>query len=592
MNKRDILILVALVGLWLAWPQIDRKLVKPLFPAPPPKAAEEVVRDEDTSDDVVPSLTSPQETVERTAEAIVEPAPEEPLGPEDVVVLENDRLAIHVSSRGAGLKSVTLKEYPSSLTDDTPVEIDFGATRALVYKGFADITRNSSYRLTGEGRELMAEVTGANGLSIKRTFSLGENYVVDVVDQLSNTGSSVLELADYSLQLGSMSDLPGDAVMKGMVSLGVDTLSPGGEKVQFWGKRLKKFFDAVKKEQGKYPVEIKTSPHENAVDWVAVKNKYFVQILTPEGGAELSTLYARRATVQAELEDPNFKPRMQPIEAVGAWMTFGPVTLEPGEKTTRHLSYYVGPKKYTELSTMGLHQVEVMEFGKLGPIGKLLLRVLIAIHKWLWPHSYGLAIMLLTILIRIIFWPITHKGTESMKRMQEIQPLITELREKHKDNPQKLQQETMALYKEHKVNPLGGCLPMLIQIPVLFAMFSVLRSAIELRFARFLWIKDLSGPERIFEFGFSLPLVGWDAFNILPILMAGTMFWQQKMTPSAGDSQQQKMMAFMPVMMLFFFYNMPSGLVLYWTTSQFLMIAQQLLGKRKAAAQAAAQATA
>jgi YidC/Oxa1 family membrane protein insertase len=194
-----------------------------------------------------------------------------------------------------------------------------------------------------------------------------------------------------------------------------------------------------------------------------------------------------------------------------------------------------------------------------------------------WIHSYGIAIILLTILVRVVFWPITRKSTESMKKMQEIQPLVKAVQAKYKDNTQKQQQEVMALYKEHKVNPLGGCLPMLIQIPVFIALFVVLRSAIELRFAHFLWIRDLSQPENLFPgmlpFGLSL--------NLLPIFMAGTMFWQQKLTPSASaDPNQQKIMMFMPVMMLVMFYNFAAGLALYWTTQNILMIIQQLMMKK------------
>ena len=194
--------------------------------------------------------------------------------------------------------------------------------------------------------------------------------------------------------------------------------------------------------------------------------------------------------------------------------------------------------------------------------------------------NYGIAILILTILVRVIFWPLTHKGTESMKRMQALQPQMKAIKEKYKDNPQRVQQETMALYKENKVNPMGGCLPMFIQVPVFIALFAVLRSAIELRYSSFLWISDLSEPENLFAG--MIPVVG--SLNILPLLMSATMMWQQKLTPTAGDAQQQKMMAvMMPVMMLFFFYSMPSGLVLYWTTSQVLMIVQLLIKKKKEA---------
>ena len=214
-----------------------------------------------------------------------------------------------------------------------------------------------------------------------------------------------------------------------------------------------------------------------------------------------------------------------------------------------------------------------MEFGMWAPVGKVLLMTLNGLHKVF--RNYGVAIMLLTIIIRIVFWPITHKSTESMKRMAEIQPLVNAVREKYKDSPQKQQQEIMALYKEHKVNPLGGCLPTLIQIPVFIALFVVLRSAIELRFAPFLWVRDLSQPENLLAGLLPIPL------NILPIIMAVTMVWQQKLTPSAGDASQQKMMMVMPVMMLVIFYNFAAGLALYWTTNQCLMIAQQLMMHRK-----------
>jgi len=200
--------------------------------------------------------------------------------------------------------------------------------------------------------------------------------------------------------------------------------------------------------------------------------------------------------------------------------------------------------------------------------------------------NYGIAILILTVIVRVIFWPLTHKSTESMKRMQSLQPQMAAIKAKHKDNPQLIQQKTMALYKENKVNPMGGCLPMFIQIPVFIALFAVLRSAIELRYSGFLWISDLSEPENLFAG--MIPVVG--SLNILPLLMSATMMWQQKLTTGGTaaatpeQQQQQKMMAvMMPIMMLFFFYKMPSGLVLYWTTSQVLMIAQLLIKKKKEA---------
>jgi YidC/Oxa1 family membrane protein insertase len=365
----------------------------------------------------------------------------------------------------------------------------------------------------------------------------------------------------------------------GMVYLGVDTLSPGGEGVKHWGGKLAALFKAELAEQDlpKLPVEVDRAPDARAVDWVAVKNKYFAQILVPAEGGEGFSIHARREVTPRELRDPDFVPKLGAIEDVAATVNLAATVLQPGQAITNQLQYFIGPKKYDDLAVLGLHQVGVMELGDwIRPIATLLLKTLNLIHEHVWPHNYGVAIMLLTIIIRIIFWPITHKSTESMKRMAEVQPLVTEIRAKYKDNPQKMQQEIMALYKAHKINPLGGCLPMLIQIPVFFALFVVLRSAIELRFASFLWIQDLSEPENLLAGVLPLPL------NILPILMAATMYWQQKLMPTAGDPAQAKMMRIlMPGMMLVFLYNFASGLALYWTTQNILMIVQQLLTLRK-----------
>ena len=200
--------------------------------------------------------------------------------------------------------------------------------------------------------------------------------------------------------------------------------------------------------------------------------------------------------------------------------------------------------------------------------------------------NYGVAIILLTILVRLLFWPLTHKSTVGMKKMQELQPKMKEIQAKFKDNPQRLQQETWALYREAKVNPMSSCLPMLIQIPVFIALFNVLRSAVELRYAPFLWIGDLSEPEALFASWF--PFGG---LNILPILMAVSTGLQSAFTPSTGDKSQQKMMMiFMPLMMLFMFYSFPSALSLYWFLSNLFSIVQMWIIRRQTAAKTAGAA--
>jgi len=332
--------------------------------------------------------------------------------------------------------------------------------------------------------------------------------------------------------------------------------------------------------QAPLPVEIRVVKSMD-IDWMAVKNKFFVQLLAPERSGNGFVMDAARAVSEKETpENARTWAQTAVINEVSGGMRFRERTVYPGKSFTRTMSYYVGPKKYSLLEELGNRQDEVMLYAWwewFRWLCKTLLWTLNAIYKVI--PNYGVAIILLTIIVRIIFWPVTHKGTESMKRMQKIQPLVAGLKEKYKDKPQKLQQETMALYKTHKVNPMAGCLPMVVQMPVFIALFNVLRSAVELRFASFLWVSDLSEPEGLLEG--MIPLVG--SLNILPLLMTATTVMQQRMTPTSGDPQQQKMMVFMPVFMLFIFYSMPSALVLYWTTSQFLSILQLLRQKGKKA---------
>src|SRR6185436_7048673 len=207
-----------------------------------------------------------------------------------------------------------------------------------------------------------------------------------------------------------------------------------------------------------------------------------------------------------------------------------------------------------------------------GFFAKPLLLSMNALHSRGLP--YGLAIILITILIKTIFWPLTTASTRSMKRMSALQPQMKAIQEKYKDDPKKMNMKLMEFMKENKVSPLGGCLPMLIQIPVFFGFYRMLQSAIELRGASFLWACDLSQPDTI------LYLAGFP-LNPLPLLMGATMLWQARLTPpSPGmDAAQQQIMKYMPLMMVVFLYNFSAGLALYWTTQNLLSIAQMKLTK-------------
>jgi len=493
---------------------------------------------------------------------------------EQRAVLSNSVMAVELSSRGAGVASVTLPGFRARLDRDSgPVVLDFSRRPALVLDGVPGLGRNSSFSISvsDDARSAVMEAE-AHGVRLTRRVELGDGYQINVVDTFRSQSGSVPE---HRVALGSMRAL--GAAMYGVPVLGVDTLrSQAGAEVVHWASRPERGFRTLAGMFGYNPPKFgcgapdatalpaaASQSFEGELDWAAVKNQYFVQILAPDKSA-------RGCEIRAERDMAN--PRVFTLSEASAALRFRAETAAPGSSFTRSFSYYAGPKKYEYLRRLGNHQDDVMELGSFEWyrwICRSLLWALNFLHGLI--PNYGMAIILLTAVVRFIFWPITHFSNVSMKKMQELQPQISELRQKYKDNPQKLNQEVMELYRRNKVNPMAGCVPMLVQLPVLFGLFTVLRSAVELRFAGFLWIRDLSQPENLLQGVLPIPL------NILPLVMTGLTIWQSRLTPSSGDPQQQKMMMFMPLMMLFLFYNMASALVLYWTVSQMLAIAQLLM---------------
>ena len=238
---------------------------------------------------------------------------------------------------------------------------------------------------------------------------------------------------------------------------------------------------------------------------------------------------------------------------------------------------YFGPKKTDILKSLNVGAEKIVDFGWFDIIAKPMILGMNYCNKV--THNYGIDIILLTILIKIIFYPLSVKSYKSMKKMQSMQPVIAKLREKYKDDKQKLNQEMMEIYKNKGINPMGGCLPMIIQIPVFFALYKALSAAIELRHAPFMfWINDLSSPEDLYTFniaGYNLPI------RILPLVMGITQVIQQKMTPSSVDPMQEKIMLAMPIVFTFIFWGFPSGLVLYWLVNNIISIAQQYYINKK-----------
>jgi YidC/Oxa1 family membrane protein insertase len=314
-----------------------------------------------------------------------------------------------------------------------------------------------------------------------------------------------------------------------------------------------------------------TGLREGSTQWVAVRTKYFISALIPKGfagkGAELKTI----------------KTHIQTVSASAPWKRFSvflSVPLETGKSAEQEFTLYIGPMDYHLLKVHGVQLEKVMNFGWVltRPFSIAFLYTLEFLFRVV--RNYGWAIILFSILIKIALYPLTKKSYDSMKQMQELQPKLKALQEKYKGEPQKLNAETMKMYKAHGVNPMSGCLPLILQMPILIALFNMFRSTIMFRQAGFMGIiKDLSGPDRI------IPLGEAGAINVLPILMGVTMFIQQKKTMT--DPKQKFMSYFMSFFMIYLFYNWSSGLNLYYLMFNVLQITQDLLLKRKSAAQAA-----
>ena len=485
-----------------------------------------------------------------------------PSVPEKIVTLENDEVKLELSTWGAVVKKVTLKKYAKDCgpisEENPPVVLDFsdsplGAGETVEAFEASEVT-------TEEKCNFVKFTSGAKSREIL-LMNL-DNYKLQFRD-VGMSGSislGTMRMGDSKNDLLSVDSWAMDAGKgkPGVIHHGDDDspLKPylvGGLSGGCSGS----------KSAAGMPEET-TVEYPGAQTWIAVKNRFFVTALASctEGNAGFS------ATVKRDMGAANYKP-----ESVSVSVNF------KGDVTKRTTTFFVGPKKQSLLWDLGMK--DVMEFGMWRWLCYPLVWVLNLFNGWI--PNFGVAIILLTILVRLLFWPLTRKSTEGMKKMQELQPLMKEIQAKYKDNPQRLQQETWQLYREKKVNPMSSCLPMLIQIPVFIALFNVLRSAVELRYAPFLWIADLSEPEGLFASWF--PFGG---LNLLPILMAVSTALQSYFTPSTGDKkQQQMMMVMMPAMMLIMFYSFPSALSLYWFLSNIFSIVQMWLIRRQTAAKQA-----
>jgi len=485
-----------------------------------------------------PSTPAPTQKVETTQTVTAK------IADLPIQTIENDAMILTFDAQGRGIATAELKEHKAEKVEGNYI---FDAANSPLFA--VKSTLSSEIKKEGDSVQITGYLAGST-VKLVRTFTLNKEnpYLLNGELEIVNTGNSAVLPGALLINAGTMTAL--DPKSDGFVYGG-----DNNQQVSFKekdGDVDEETLGSIKK------MESSEKFRSDDVDWIAVENRYFCTVLTPSNSFDGFLM----ETADTDVKDAKV------LSGFGQ-LSIG--QLAPGQKINVKFDAYVGPKQYSYLSTLGQDQEDILDLGWafIRPMSKLVLKLLGILSG----IGYGLAIILITVLIKTLFWPITHKSQVSMRKMSELQPIIKEIKAKYKDNPQMMQMKTMEAYKANKVNPLGGCLPMFIQIPVFFALYSTFRSAVELRHVSFLWCSDLAKPDTIGTI-FSL------AINPLALIMVFSMLAQQMLTPTTGDPNQKKMMMFMPLIMLIFMYNMPAALTLYWTVNQLISIIQQYYTNR------------
>jgi len=540
MDKKTILAFVLSLAVLIVWSIL-------FAPKPVQKTEPQPKQEPVKAQPAQPSSAQPAPSVqkmERPADSTV------PKAEEKEVTVETPLYKAVFSSTGASIKSFKLKKYRVTAELDSPlVELVHGQAPLVAVHFDSDAKKDTNpvvYHVDGnsftlEGgtapRELTFRATTADGLVLQQTYRIDPDH--------------------YAIEHGFTVSNPLEKPVEGTLKVQIANLPPK-ESTSYYS-----FIGASLLLNNKYE-EIAATDFKDEkslsglIAWISYQEDYFMTAFVPEAESQANF---RGRTLGSGVLEQTWSASLQPIAS--------------GNPFSTHSTLYLGPRDLEILKVIGRKLDLAIDFGWTDIIAKPLLFLLKFFNDY--TGNYGIAIILLTILIKILFWPLTHKSYKSMKEMQKIQPLMAKIREKYKANREMMNKEMMSLYKTYKVNPMGGCLPMVIQIPVFFALFRILGNSIELRHAPFmLWINDLSAPDRLFHLPFTIPLMTPPSgIPVLTLLMGASMFIQQKMTPTPGDPTQAKIMLLMPVIFTFMFINFPSGLVLYWLVNNVLSIGQQ-----------------
>ncbi len=507
-----------------------------------------------------------------------------PDAPEQEVRLATDKVTFVLTNKGGGIKYAEFKDQkavviPSEykkLNKEEQANPDLvhlnrygdSVVGALV-EGGVDGSLGLTYEVFAQDEKSVTfGARTASGLTIAKTWTLIEivneaaEYRIDLTVKLKNSKEEGnITLKSYGIHAGSAGPL-----YKGEEPRGTGFFVYDG-KLRFKGTNwfAKGFFRAARPRYEKV---------QEDVLYAGVSNQFF-STMVGKKEPSTATIWAKAPELELEKTGGGGKKRFVSM----AWSLPDEV-LAPEEVRSIGYEVFMGPKDNKIVRQLGKGRGELMHYGLFALISRPLNALLNFYHdavfskfadKWAW----GFAIILVTFTIRIVIWPLHNASTRTMKRMSKLQPMMAELKEKYPDDPQKVQTETMKLYKEYEINPVGGCLPMFAQIPIFFGFYSMLRSAVELRGAEFMWVKDLALPDTVYELPFGLPLIGDPVpINLLPLLMMITMFLQMRMTPQTGDPMQRRIFMLLPFMFFFFCYNFASALALYWTAQNIFSIGQ------------------
>ena len=580
MDRKSIAVIVACIIALILWQFVI--VPKYLPPKPLPSAATNAVNSAQSlggtntvsgsNAAVTTTASSPQLEVNKDV-------------PEQLVVVTNRDARYTFTSYGGGLKLVELSDYPETVPSWRNKKAQAGGLASLnTYTPFPTLAILGGSAVQGDGvfnllrtaTGVRAEKTLSNGLTIVKDFSPGTNFLLNATVWLENHSTQSLSLPQQEWTIGTATPMNPDD--RGTPYIGT-MWSDGDKTTDTAGPTYfsKSGFACMPKTP---PAEYNIS--QTNIAWAAVHNQYFALAVIPHDKPA--------GVVMREVDLPKTSDgEIQRYSSNGytAALVYPTLTLSNNQTVARQFVLYAGPKEYRTLSKVAVelnNNVDsIMAFGRyLGFFSKALLLAMNFLHSVL-SLPYGWVIVLITVMLRLIFWPLTAAGTRSMKRMQALQPQVKAIQEKYKDDPMKAQKKQMELWKENKVNPMGGCLPALIQMPVFIGFYAMIRTAIELRGAHFLWVTDLSKPDTLFLIpGINFP------FNLLPLLMVGVMVWQAHLTPpSPGmDPAQQKMMRYMPALFLVFLYTYSSGMALYMFVSTLLGIIQTKMTKTQTLAPA------